>query len=131
VNLNSDYDTTANVDTRAVKLGPFLAAYWPGRGQNIRGETELHGWLKGPLKHPERLEAHIEIPTLSLGYQSVEIANAAPIRIAYRGGSAVLERAELKGTGTDLQLEAVVPVPADGTLRATAKGSVDLQFFDC
>ena len=53
VNLNPDYDATANIDTRAVDLGPFLASYLPRFGQNIRGETELHAWLKGPLKRPE------------------------------------------------------------------------------
>ncbi len=129
VNLNPDYDATANIDTRAVQLGPFLATYLPERGRDIRGETELHGWLKGPLKHPERLEAHLEIPTFSLGYQSAQIANASPIRIDYRDGTVTLERAELKGTGTDLQLKAVIPVAGDGTLRATATGNVDLQIL--
>ena len=129
VNLNPDYDATANIDTRAVDLGPLLASYLPRHGQNMRGETELHAWLKGPLKRPERLEAHLEIPTLSLGYQSVQIANAAPIRIDYRGGTVTMERAELKGTGSDLQLAAVVPVAGDGTLRATAAGNVDLHIL--
>ena len=129
VNLNPDYDATANIDTRAVDLGPLLASYLPRHGQNMRGETELHAWLKGPLKRPERLEAHLEIPTLSLGYQSVQIANAAPIRIDYRGGTVTMERVELKGTGSDLQLAAVVPVAGDGTLRATATGNVDLHIL--
>ena len=40
-----------------------------------------------------------------------------------------LERAELKGTGTDLQLEGVVPVLAHGTLRASVKGNVDLHIL--
>ena len=129
VNLNSDYDATANIDTRAVQLGPLLVSYLNERGRDIRGETELHGWLKGPLKHPERLEAHLEIPTFSLGYQSAQIANASPIRIDYRDGTVTLERAELKGTGTDLQLKAVIPVAGDGTMRATATGNVDLQIL--
>ncbi len=129
VNLNPDYDATVNIDTRAVDLGPLLASYLPRHGQNMRGETELHAWLKGPLKRPERLEAHLEIPTLSLGYQSVQIANAAPIRIDYRGGTVTMERAELKGTGSDLQLAAVVPVASEGTLRATATGNLDLRIL--
>ena len=81
------------------------------------------------MKRPERLEAHLEIPTFSLGYQSAQIANASPIRIDYRDGTLTLDRAELKGTGTNLQLAAVVPVAKTGTLRATASGQADLHAF--
>jgi len=127
VRLNADYDATANVDTRIVELGPLLASYAPGHIRDVRGQSELHGWLKGPLKRPERLEAHVEIPKLSLNYQSLQIASASPILIAYRNGNVVLERAELKGTGANLQLQAVVPFATDGNLRATATGNVDLH----
>ena len=121
-NLNSDYDVTANVDTRAVQLGTLLAAYWPEHGQDIRGETELHGWLKGPLKHPERLEAQIEIPTLSLGYQSLEIANAAPIRIGYRGGLVALERARTEGHGNRSSTRGCCAGPSGWDLACGSQG---------
>jgi translocation and assembly module TamB len=127
VSLNADYDSTVNIDTRRVELGPLLASYLPEHGSELRGQTEVHGWLKGPLKYPERVEAHIDIPTLSLGYQSVQVASASPIRIDYRAATLSLERAELKGTDTDLQLQAVVPMGADGALRASATGTVDLH----
>ena len=129
VSLNPDHDATVNIDTRAVDLGPFLASYFPRFGQNVRGETELHAWLKGPLKRPEGLEAHLEIPKLSLGYQSVQIANATPIRLDYRGGTVTMERAELKGTGSALQLAATVPIAAEGAVRATATGNLDLRIL--
>jgi translocation and assembly module TamB len=95
----------------------------------MRGETELHAWLKGPLKRPERLEAHLEIPTFKLGYKSVQIANAAPIRIDYRAGTVTMERAELKGTGNDLHLTAIVPVRGEGTVHATATGNLELRIL--
>jgi translocation and assembly module TamB len=129
VSLNSDYDATANVDTRIVELGPLLASYVPGHFQDLRGQSELHGWLKGPLKRPERLEAHVEIPRLSLSYQALQIASASPILIGYRDGVLALERAQLKGTGTDLQLQAVVPFAPGGNLRVTAVGNVDLHIL--
>src|SRR5215472_10157412 len=53
VSLNSDYDATVNVDTRHVELGPVLATYLPGHESEFSGQTELHGWLRGPLKRPE------------------------------------------------------------------------------
>ena len=129
VKLDSDYEATANIDTRGVQLGPVLASFSPGLANDLRGQTEVHGWLKGPLKRPERLEAHVEIPTFSLGYQSLQIANASPIRIDYRGGTVALERAQLKGTETDLQMQAVVPVGGEGNLRASATGNVNLHIL--
>ncbi len=133
VSLNSDYDATVNIDTHHVELGPLLATYLPERGSEFRGQTELHGWLRGPLKRPEQLEAHLDIPTFSLGYESMQIASVSPIRIDYRAATVALEPAELKGTDTDLRLQAVVPMGADTDLRAMATGSIDLhllQLFD-
>ena len=129
VNLNSNYEAMVNIDTRVVELGPLVASYLPGRGQDVRGKTEVHGWLKGPLKHPEQLEAQIEIPIFNLGYQSVEVANATPIRIDYRAGTLTLERAELKGVGTNLELVGAIPMVGDRTLRATARGTIDLHIL--
>jgi translocation and assembly module TamB len=116
-----------NIDTRTVQLGPLLAAYLSTPG--IQGQTELHASIKGPLKQPELLEGQIEVPTLSLSYQSVQIASASPIRIDYRGRTLTLDRTELKGTGTDLELQAVVPVGGEGSLRASATGNVDLHII--
>jgi translocation and assembly module TamB len=127
VSLNADYDAMANVDTRVVELGPLLASYVPGHIPDLSGQSELHGWLKGPLKRPERLEARVEIPKLSLSYRSLQIASASPILIAYRNGNVVLERAKLKGTETNLELQAVVPFATEGNLRASAFGNVDLH----
>jgi translocation and assembly module TamB len=129
ITLDSDYDATVNIDTRHVELGPLLATYLPGPGSKLRGQTELHGWLRGPLKRPERVEAHVEIPTFSLGYESLQIASASPIRIDYRAATLALERAEIKGTDTDLQLQASVPMGAEGVLRATATGNVGLHIL--
>jgi translocation and assembly module TamB len=128
VNLNADYEANVNLDTHSIELGPLLATYLSG-GPDLRGQTELHGWVKGPLKRPEQLEAHLEIPKLGLSYQSLQIANASPIHLDYRSRILTLDRAELKGTGTDLQLQATVPVGREGSLRAQAKGNLDLHII--
>ena len=127
VNLKSDFDAAVNIDTRPIELGPLLAGYLSTPG--IQGQTELHGSIKGPLKRPEQLEGQLEVPTLSLSYQSVQIASASPIRIDYRGRTITLQRTELKGTGTDLDLEAVVSMGGEGALRASATGNVDLRII--
>ena len=127
VNLNSDYDATASFDTTTIELGPLIGSYLHGRTADVSGQTEVHGSLKGPLKFPERVDAHVDIPRLSLSYQSIQVASAAPLRMDYRNGTLTLDRAELKGTGTDLQLQGYIPIAGDGTLRATATGTMDLH----
>jgi translocation and assembly module TamB len=129
VDLTPGYYATATLDTRGVQLGPFLARYLPGQAGDLRGQTELHGSLKGPLKDPVRLEAHVEIPSLSLGYQSIQIQNAAPIRLDYRGGVLILDQAKIKGTGTDLELQATVPLQGSGSINASAVGTLDLHLI--
>ena len=127
VTLNANYDASANIDTQGIEIGPLLASYLHGRSGNVTGQTELHGTLAGPLKYPERVEAHVDVPKLTLAYQQLQLAAASPIRIDYRAGIVTLERAEFKGTGTDLQLQATVPIAAGGAVSGTATGTLDLQ----
>jgi translocation and assembly module TamB len=127
VNFNSEYDATVIFYMRSIELGPLFRSYLHERAADVIGQTELHGALRGPLKFPERIEAHMDIPQLSLRYQSVQLASVAPLRIDYRSGALTLDRAELKGTGTDLQIQGYVPVARDGILRATVLGTADLH----
>jgi translocation and assembly module TamB len=133
VQLKPDYYATATVDSRGIPLGPVLASYLPGQFPDLRGETEVHGSLKGPLKDPARLEAHVEIPTLNVGYQSLQIHNAAPIQLDYKNSVLTLHQTQIKGTGIDLQLQATVPLQGQGLINASAMGTADLrliQFLD-
>jgi translocation and assembly module TamB len=129
MSLTPDYYTSATLDTQGLPLGPLLASYLPGQGQDFRGQTEVHASLKGPLKDPARLEAHVEIPTLTAAYQSMQIANAVPIRVDYRNGVLNLERTHIKGTDTELELQATVPLQGSGSITASALGTVDLKLI--
>jgi translocation and assembly module TamB len=113
---------------RNIQLAALLAAFLPQIPSEVRGQAELHGTLHGPLKLRDQLEAEVDIPTLSLTYRSLQIGNASPIRAVYRGGVISLERCELKGTGTDLQVQAAVPLEHAQNLQASATGNVDLHF---
>jgi translocation and assembly module TamB len=125
--LVGGYDASATFDTDRFDLGPLLASYLPGRVGDLHGQIEAHASLKGPLKDPSRLEAHLQIPSLNVRYQSILVANASPIRLDYRNGVATLERAEIKGTGTNLQVQAAVPFAGPGPINASALGTVNLQ----
>jgi len=109
------------------QLGPLLANFVPQSGAALQGRTQAHGTLLGPLKDPKQVNAELQIPTFSLAYQSLEIANAAPIRIDYRGGTATLQPAQFKGTDTDLQLQATVPIESQGDLHASATRTHSLR----
>jgi translocation and assembly module TamB len=127
VNLTGEYETTAKVDTRSLPLGAILATYvGSGAADQFRGETEIHATLNGPLKNATAVQAHIELPILTLGYQSLELGSVRPIRIDYRNGVATLQPAEFRGTNTDLKVQGSVPVVGAGSFNANATGLVDL-----
>ena len=110
VTLNANYSAQANLDVRNIQLGALLAAFLPQIPSDVRGQAELHGTLHGPLKLRDQIEAEVDIPTLNLTYQSLQIGNASPIRAVYRGGVISIDACELKGTGTDLQIQAAIPL---------------------
>ncbi|MGH9689528.1 MAG: translocation/assembly module TamB domain-containing protein [Candidatus Acidiferrales bacterium] len=129
VDLTGEYNTTASLDARALPIGLLVAGYLPGTPTNFQGQTDIHVELSGPLKDPSRLQVHAEIPSFSLAYQSVNIALVRPLRLDYREGTAFLQESELKGTGTDLTLQGVIPIKSDRALNITANGTVDLSLL--
>jgi len=130
IRLTDGYYTDAKVDTKPIPLQPIAAVYMPAQAANMNGQTEIHAWVRGPLKDKTKLEAHLEIPTLSLNYKSVDLAAAQPIRADYRGGVLTVARTAIRGTGTDVQFEGVVPVNGNGPARVTAQGTLDLHLAE-
>jgi translocation and assembly module TamB len=131
IDLVDQYQTDATVDVRALPIGPLLAKHstTTGTAQDLQGFTEIHASLKGPLKNPARLNGHLEIPRLNFAYQNIELANDGPMRIRYQNGVATIEQARIKGTGTDLSLQGVVPVQSSIPLNVSAKGGIDVQLL--
>src|ERR1700682_4934321 len=126
VDLTGQYQTDATIDVRALPIGPLLAKHstTTGTAQDLRGTTEIHGFLKGPLKDPARMEGRVEIPRLDFAYKTIQLANEGPFRITYRNGIATIEQARIKGTGTDLSMKGVVPVRSAVPLNVTAQGAM-------
>jgi translocation and assembly module TamB len=129
LDLRDGYNADATVDVRALPLGPILTAYFPSATQDLHGQTEIHASLKGPLKDAARVEARVEIPTLTLAYKAVQIANEGPLQMDYRGGVATVRQAKIKGTGTELTVQGVIPVRSSTPWNLSAKGSVDASLF--
>ncbi len=132
INLTGDYETVAALDTQSIPLAPLIAAYAPAQAGNITGQTELHANLRGPLKRKAAIEAHVNIPTLALNYKNaVQIGAAQPIQIDYNNGVLNLQRATLRGTGTDLQIQGRVPMTdTSAPISLLVQGTVDLRLAE-
>jgi len=129
VDLNGNYETQATVDTNKVPLDPFLAVYAPSLPAGFHGVSELHASLHGLLKDRSRLVAQVTIPTLSGSYQSLEFANAAPIRIDYSNSVVVLEPGEIRGTDTSLHFQGRVPLQGNLGMSLQARGEMNLKLL--
>ena len=129
VDLTGEYAANATADVRALPLRPVLARFSPGVAQELKGQTEIHASLKGPLKNPQRVEAMLEVPAINAEYKNFQIGNDGPIRVAYRTGVVTVERAAIKGTGANLNVHGVVPLQGGGAMNLSAKGDVDLAII--
>jgi translocation and assembly module TamB len=128
VALDSNYTTNATFDTGRIPFQPLVAAYAPSQAGNVTGQTELHATLRGPLKNKKLMEAHVTVPVLSANYKNtIQIGAAQPIHLDYVDGVADLQRTEIRGTGTELRLQARVPVTTNAPASMLAQGSMDLQ----
>jgi translocation and assembly module TamB len=129
--LRDQYQTNAAIDLRALPIGPLLASHstQTGIAQDLEGYMEVRVSIAGPLKDPARLEGRMEIPRLNFAYKGIEIANDAPLRVRYRNGIATIEQARMRGTGTDVSLQGVVPIEAAVPLNASAKGEIDAKLL--
>jgi translocation and assembly module TamB len=128
VNLAGDYAADVALDTRRIQLQPLVAVFAPDQAADLSGETELHATIRGPLKRKQQVEAHVSIPVLALDYKkSVQLGAAQPIRLDYVNGVLNLQRTALRGTGTDLQLQASVPLSGNQPMSLLALGTIDLS----
>ena len=126
VDLSGQYFTTASVDVRALPIGPLLATYLPKASNDLQGQTEIHASLTGPLKQPEQIKGQVQIPTLDLAYQSMHLGLSDPMQFAYANGVLSIDKADIKGNGTELSLHGTVPVKSAQPLNLAANGTVDL-----
>jgi translocation and assembly module TamB len=128
IQLAGDYVADVNLDTQAIPLAPLVALYAPSHAGSLNGQTEIHVTLRGPLKEKTRLEAHLLIPQLALNYEdSIQLAAEAPIRADYANGVLDLQRSTIRGTGTEVTLQANVPMAKDAPASILVRGSVDLR----
>lgn len=130
VELAGDYYTRATLDVRSIPVGVVLSTYISGVPPNLKGQAEAHASLSGPLRKPALLQARVEVPIFNLAYQSANIALVRPLLLDYRQGTATIQQTELKGSGTDLTLQGVIPVQSESSgFSLAANGALDLSLL--
>ncbi len=127
VRTNVPYLADLRVDTGRIAMQPLVALYSPAQAQNINGQTELHVTLRGPLKDKAKLEARLNIPLLEVSYKELQLAASKPILLDYKDGTAVLQPAEIRGTGTELRAQGTMPVTTPEAASFLVQGTLDLR----
>ncbi|HEU5402702.1 MAG TPA: translocation/assembly module TamB domain-containing protein [Terriglobales bacterium] len=128
VGITGDYPADVTLDTGNIPLQPLFAAYAPAQASLVNGQTELHAYVRGPLKNKTQLQAHLEIPVFRLNYNNnIQLAAAAPIKADYSNGLVRLQPSEITGTGTDLRFQGDVPVSSTAPATLALLGNVDLR----
>jgi translocation and assembly module TamB len=133
VNLSGDYRVDASLDTSVIQFAPLLALYSSGTAPDLSGQAQIHATLQGPLKEKKLLQAQVTIPVLHVAYGALQLGAASPIQADYQNQTFDLQPAEIRGTDTDLHLQAHVPVGSEAPMSLVVNGSVDLkiaQLFD-
>lgn len=127
VRLADGYEMNAKLDTGIINAGPLLASYLPSAPGDVQLSTQLRGWLKGPLKQPERIEAQLQIPNLRIAHQSLQLSSVSTITASYRNGLLVLNPAEIKGSQSGFRVQARIPLVGNAPIEASVNGTVDLH----
>jgi translocation and assembly module TamB len=126
VGIETPYMADIHLDSGKINFQPLVAIYAPAQAADLSGQTELHATVRGPLADKNRLEAHLEIPTLDVHYKQFQLAAAKPIRVDYTNGTATLQPTSIRGTGTSIDAQAVVPVTSPKAASFLVQGNVDL-----
>ncbi len=129
VDLTGDYPIDASIDTGTIPLDVLFASVSNSVPEGFTGQTELHATIKGPLKDKTRLEAHLTVPTLNASYQQLQVGAAGPIRADYVGSTLTIQPAEIRGTGTSLQVQGSIPFAGNAAATLSAQGSVDVNIL--
>ncbi|HTU51590.1 MAG TPA: translocation/assembly module TamB domain-containing protein [Acidobacteriaceae bacterium] len=128
INLTGEYFADAALDTQSIPLQPLLATYAPAQAANLGGATQVRATLQGPLKDWKQLEIHATLPELKVNYgNSINLAAASPIHVDYTHGLIALQKASIRGTDTDLQIQGTIPTFGDRPIELLLVGTINLQ----
>src|SRR4029077_5242052 len=123
--LTAPYIVHGGFEVHSLEFGPLLATYVPSVEHQIEGTTEVRGQIDGPLARPQDVKATVELSTLNLAYQNLQLASAGPVRLNYANSVVTISQAELKGTGTDFKLGGALPLAGSAPMNISTTGAID------
>jgi translocation and assembly module TamB len=128
MNLEGGYYTEASIDTSTLPLDLLLGLYLPDLPEGVKGETEFHARVAGPLKNPSQLRADLTIPALNASYQMLQIGTTGPIRAEYANSVITVHPAEIAGSeNTSLRFHGTIPLSGNSAPAFVAQGAIDLH----
>ena len=129
MNLTGGYYTRATFDTKAIPIEGLMALYKPVKTNGPHGLLEIHASVQGPVKNKDLLQAQLNIPTLTVSYQGLQIGNKGPIRARYANAIVTVEPSEIVGTDTTLRMQGQLPIHGNGPVTLSAVGSIDMKLL--
>jgi translocation and assembly module TamB len=129
VNVNPPYVADLRLDMPRFAYQPLLALYARTLGNEVHGEAELHASLHGPLENAALLEGRLDVPVLTASFQQLDLGAAHPFRVDFRDGVLTLHNVSFTGTGTQVQVEAAVPIRNPASAAYSVKGAMDLSLL--
>jgi translocation and assembly module TamB len=129
LDLTGNYPVQANFEVRGAPLAALLAHYVPSIETGLDGLLDLNGSIRGPLKVPDQLQATLVIPSLKLGYKTVQVANDGPLRFDYGNGIVTVQQSRIKGSGTDFSIQGAIPITSEAPMSLSANGVADVSLL--
>jgi translocation and assembly module TamB len=125
----SPYIAYGAFEIRSLQFGPLLATYLPAARRQLQANAEVRGQIDGPLARPEEIKASVELSTLNMAYQDLNLASAGPVRLNYADNLLTISQAEVKGNGTDFKFAGTLPLRNSAPMNVSATGSIDLKLL--
>lgn len=129
VQTQGDWPAEFKLEYSDLRADPWIALL---RGQGLPGAAVTSSGsltVTGPLKTPDRLEAHGQAQKLEVGLSDLRWTNDQPVELNYANGVLTASRFHLKGPSTDLQVEGSIQLAKPAKISGSIQGHGDAQLL--
>ena len=128
VRMREDYPAHAQITFSDFDIDPLLKLYMQGK---VTGHSRINGQMDaaGPLKKPELLTVHGNIPSVHASVENFNIDNSGPIRFSMADQVMKLEQVHLIGPDSDVTAAGSIALTGARALNAKVDGRVNLKLL--
>jgi translocation and assembly module TamB len=127
--LDGDYPVTAEATAEGIDFNPFIVSALHLSHLNGHSMVDGHFAVAGFGAHPETLAVEVNLYRLLFDFQTVKLENVGPVRLTYRRDEVRVERANLRGTDTDVHISGSARFTGDRALNLRLDGLASLQLL--